>query len=156
MPLVWPQQSHDADSGMRQARTVVLDNEAVQALADPAHPKHRRVLAVVEAAAARNLRRAGTVALVVPTCVRVEAGWNRRDPGAAVINRLRIDDVALDTLAANEAAGIRASLRVSVIDAHLGAVLGAMAGPHAVLTSDADDLQRIATRLSTRPTILTV
>jgi hypothetical protein len=131
---------------MRQARTVVLDNEAVRALADPAHPKHRRVLAVVEAAAARNLRRAGAVVLVVPTCMRVEAGWNRRDPGAAVVNRLRIDDVALDTLAANDAADIRSSLGMSVIDAHLGTVL----------TSDDGDQQRIATHLGARPTVLTV
>ncbi|MGH3886738.1 MAG: hypothetical protein ACRDSZ_09245 [Pseudonocardiaceae bacterium] len=141
---------------MRQARTVVLDNEAVQALADPAHHKHRRVVAVVEAAVARNLRRADAVRLVVPTCVRVEAGWNRRDPGAAVVNRLRIDDVTLDTLTANEAAGIRSSLGVSVVDAHLGAVLGVTAGPHAVLTSDADDLRRIAKHLGARPTILAV
>ncbi|MGH3801016.1 MAG: hypothetical protein ACRDTD_12920 [Pseudonocardiaceae bacterium] len=141
---------------MRQARTVVLGNEAAQALADPAHHKHRRVLAVVEAAAARNLRRAGAVRLVVPTCVRVEAGWNRRDPGAAVVNRLRIDDVTLDTLTANEAAGIRSSLGVSVVDAHLGAALGATAGPHAVLTSDTDDLRRIAKHLGARPTILAV
>jgi len=141
---------------MRQARTVVLDYEAVQALADPAHHKHRRVLAVVEAVAARNLHRAGAVRLVVPTCVRVEAGWNRRDSGAAVVNRLRIDDVALDTLAADNAAGIRSSLGASVIDAHLGAVLAATAGPHAVLTSDAGDLQRIATHLGARPTVLTV
>jgi hypothetical protein len=141
---------------MRQARTVVLDNEAVQALANPAHHKHRRVLAVVEAAASRNLRRAGAVRLVVPTCVRVEAGWNRQDHGVAVINRLRIDDVTLDTLAADEAAGIRSSLGVSVVDAHLGAVLGATAGPHAVLTSDTGDLQRIAKHLGARPTVLTV
>jgi hypothetical protein len=141
---------------MRQARTVVLDNEAVQALADPTHHKHRRVLAVVEAAAARNLRRAGAVRLVVPTCVRVEAGWNRRDPDAAVVNRLRIDDVALDPLAANEAAGIRSSLGVSVVDAHLGAVLGVTTGPHAVLTSDADDLRRIAKHLGAHLTILAV
>jgi hypothetical protein len=141
---------------MRQARTVVLDNEALQALANPMHRKHRRVLAVVEATTARNLRRAGAVRLVVPTCVRVEVGWNRRDPGTAVVNRLRIDDVALDTLAADNAAGIRSSLSVSVIDAHLGAVLAATAGPHAVLTSDAGDLQRIAKHLGARPAVLTV
>ncbi|MGH3901027.1 MAG: hypothetical protein ACRDTA_22835 [Pseudonocardiaceae bacterium] len=141
---------------MRQARTVVLDNEAVQALADPAYHRHRRMLAVVEAVVARNLRRAGAVRLLVPICVRVEAGWSRREPGAAMVNRLRIDDIALDTLAADEAAGIRSSLGVSVADAHLGAVLGATAGPHAVITSDADDLRRIATHLGIRPTVLTV
>jgi hypothetical protein len=93
---------------------------------------------------------------VVPTCGRVEAGWSRRDSSASVVNRLRIDDITLDTVAADEAAGIRFSLGVSVADAHLGAVLGATAGPHAVLTSDADDLGRIATHLGAAPTVLTV
>ncbi len=141
---------------MRHPRTVVLDSEAIQALTDPAHRKHRRVLAVVEVAASRNLRRAGAVRLVVPTSVRVEAGWNRREPDAAAANRLRVDDFALDTPAADDAAAIRSALGVSVVDAHLGAVLGATPGPHAVLTSDPEDLRRIASHLGTRSTILTV
>ncbi|MGH3940014.1 MAG: hypothetical protein ACRDTG_15560 [Pseudonocardiaceae bacterium] len=94
--------------------------------------------------------------LIVPTCVRVEAGWNREDPGAAVVNRLRVDDVALDASAANDAAAVRSALGVSVADAHLGVVLGATAGPHAVLTSDAADLRRIAEHLDARPTVVTV
>jgi hypothetical protein len=141
---------------MTQARTVVLDNEAVQALADPAHRKHRRVLAAVEAAAARNLRRAGSVRLVVPTCVRVEAGWNRQAPRAATINRLRVHDVPLDSGAADRAASVRLALAVSVADAHVGAVLDATAGPHAVLTSDVDDLRRIAEHLGVELNIVNV
>ena len=35
---------------MRQAQTVIFDNEAVQALAEVTHRKHRRLLAIVEAA----------------------------------------------------------------------------------------------------------
>jgi hypothetical protein len=50
---------------------------------------------------------------------------------AAPPNRLRIDDAALETLAAD--------------NAHLGAVL----------TSDAGDLQRIATHLGAHPAVLT-
>jgi len=139
-----------------QARTVVLDNEAVQALADPAHRKHRRVIAVVEAVAARNLRRAGSVRLVVPTAVRVEACWSRQSPGGATLNRLRVGDDPLDGGAADRAAAVRSALAVSVADAHLAATLAVAAGPHAVLTSDAGDVRRIAEHLGVRLTIVTV
>jgi hypothetical protein len=86
------------------------------------HRKHRRVLAAVEAVTARALRHAGSVRLVVPTTVRVEAGWDRRAPGAAAINRMRADDAALDRPAADRAASVRHALSVSVADAHLAAV----------------------------------
>jgi len=132
---------------MTQVRTVILDNGAVQALADPTHRKHRRVMAIVEVVAARNLRRAGSVRLVVPTAVRVEAGWNRRAAGAATLNRLRVDDHPLDAGAADRASDVRSALAVPVADAHLAAVLATSAGPHAVLTSDAEDLRRIADHL---------
>lgn len=141
---------------MSQARTVVLDNEAVQALTDPTHRKHRRVIAVVEAVAAKNMRRAGTVRLVVPTAIRVEAGWNRQAPGGTAINRLRIADEPLDAGAADRAAGVRSVLTISVADAHLAATLAAAAGPHAVLTSDSVDLERIAKHLGLGLVIITV
>ncbi|MCA1676225.1 MAG: hypothetical protein LC799_29975 [Actinobacteria bacterium] len=132
---------------MSRARGVVLDNEAVQALLDPDHRKHRRVLAAVEAVTARALRRAGSTGLVVPTAVRVEAGWDRRAPGAAAINRMRVHDAPLDRPAADRAAGVRHALGVSVADAHLAAVIVSAAGPVAVLTSDVVDLRRIAGHL---------
>lgn len=141
---------------MSQARTVVLDNEAVQALLDPGHREHRAALAVMEATAARNLRRAGMVRVIVPTAVRVEAGWDRRAPGAAAVNRLRVDDAALDTAAADRAVPIRSRLGVSVVDAHLAAVIAATPGPHAVVTSDADDLGRIAAQLAVEVAIVVV
>ena len=53
-------------------RSIVLDNEAVQALADPHSPKHRAVVAHLAGAAARS-RRGRVVEVVVPTAVRVEA-----------------------------------------------------------------------------------
>lgn len=130
-----------------RARTVILDNEAVQALLDPSHRKHRRVLAKIEVVASRNLRAAGSVRLVVPTTVRVEAGWDRRSPGAAIINRLRVHDSALDTGAADAAARVRASLGVSAADGHIVAVLGASAAPHTVVTSDIEDMRRLAGQL---------
>jgi hypothetical protein len=131
-----------------------LDNEAVQALLNPDHHKHRRVLAAVEAVTARALRRARSAYLVVPTAVRVEAGWDRRAPGAAVINRMRVDDAPLDRSAADCAAGVRNSLGVSVADAHLGAVLVSTVAPVAVLTSDVADIRRIAGHLDADVTVV--
>jgi hypothetical protein len=130
-----------------QPRTVVLDNEAVQALADVRHRKHRRALAELEAVAALNFWREDTTRVVAPTAVRVEAGWDRTDPRAARVNRLHIDDAPLDGAAANLAAQLRTTLDVSVADAHLGAVLATTPGPHAVLTSDAEDVRRMADHL---------
>lgn len=141
---------------MSPARTVVLDNEAVQALIDPAGAKHRRVLAVVEAVAARNLRLAGSVRLAVPTAVRVEAGWDRASARAAPINRLRLDDMALDAPAADRAARARSALGISVADAHLGAVLAVTPAPHAVLTSDVADMRRITGHLGIDATLMVV
>ncbi|MGH3816087.1 MAG: hypothetical protein ACRDUV_27175 [Pseudonocardiaceae bacterium] len=139
---------------MSRARSVVLDNEAVHAMLDPDHRKHRRVLAAVEAVTARSLRRAGSARLVVPTAVRVEAGWDRRAPGAAVINQLRADDAPLDRPVADHAAGVRRALGVSVADAHLAAVIASTAGSVAVLTSDVADIRRIAGYLDADVTVV--
>jgi hypothetical protein len=124
-------------------RVVVLDNEAVQALADPAQPKHRRVVALVEVVVRRNRERSGSVRLLVPTAVRVEAGWDRSAAGATVLNRLQGLDHVLDRAASDVAARLRRVLQVSVADAHIGAVLALEPGPHAVVTSDLADLDRI-------------
>lgn len=129
---------------MTHVRSVVLDNEAIQALIDVTSRKHRRVLAAVEVTAARNLRRAGSVRLVVPTAVRVEAGWDRRSGTAAAINRLRVEDSPLDRPAADAAAQVVSALGVSVADAHIASVLTTAPGPHAVMTSDRRDVKRIA------------
>lgn len=123
-------------------RAVVLDNEAVQALARHDHDKHQAVLAHLAGVVTRRRRGAGVVA-VVPTAVRVEAGWDRSDPGAAAINRFRVLDVALDTDLANRAAGIVTRTGVSVADAHLGAVARtSTASDVVVLTSDPRDVGR--------------
>jgi predicted nucleic acid-binding protein len=127
---------------VKSARTVVLDNEAVQALADPNHAKHRRVLATVEAVASRNVRRAGSVSLVVPAAVQVEAGWNRKQPRAVALNQLRADRPALAGAITDEAADVVSTLGVSVADAHLAATLASTPGPHAVVTSDEPDVRR--------------
>lgn len=119
--------------------TMLLDNEPLQALLDVRHRKHRRVVALVRGPLGSEL--------VVPTAVRVEAAWDRHSPQAARVNQLRLVDFSLDTRAANIAAHTRSTLGVSVADAHLAAALVLTPGPHAVLTSDPDDVTRIAAYL---------
>src|SRR5690349_11871992 len=123
---------------------VILDNEAVQALRDPDHPKHRQVVSHTQVVASRK-RRAVGIQMVVPTAVRVEAGWDRTSPAWAFPNRLRIADSPLDTASTNSAAGIRDRTGVSVADSHLGAVI--QSAPHGqitVVTSDPGDMRLVA------------
>jgi len=122
-------------------RAIVLDNEAVQALAGQAHAKHRRVLAHLQAAVDRR-RRGRSVDVVVPTAVRVEAGWDRSRPSAAALNRFRVRDQDLDAASANVAASIvSAGVVGSVADAHIGATARELvADDIVVLTSDPTDI----------------
>src|ERR1700728_904442 len=125
-------------------RLVMLDNEAVQALASPQHTKHRRVLGYVELVERRK-RHAAAISILAPTAVRVEAGWDRSSPQWAFINRLRIADVLLDAVRANKAAAIREQAQVSVADAHIGATVQSASGADiTVVTSDPGDVRRVA------------
>jgi predicted nucleic acid-binding protein len=125
-------------------RIVVLDNEAVQALAKPHHAKHQRVLGYV-ALVARRKRHVVSIAVLAPTAVRVEAGWDRGSPQWAFINRLRITDVHLDAASANTAASIRERAQVSVADAHMGATVRSVPDAEiTVITSDPEDIRRVA------------
>ena len=125
-------------------RLVVLDNEAVQALANPRHRKHRRALSYLEAVERRK-KDAAEISLVVPSAVRVEAGWDRTCPDWAFLNRLRIADVPLDPTHANTAAAIHGQARVSVADAHLGAAVTlASDADITVITSDPGDIRKVA------------
>jgi len=123
--------------------TVVLDNEAVQALLSVRHPKHARTLSSVQVVTDRR-RNDRPTRLLVPTAVRVEAGWDRTAPAAAFINRLGIVDVPLDRAAADVAAALVATHHVSVADAHVGAALRTVAGPVTVVTSDPGDMRTVA------------
>jgi hypothetical protein len=123
---------------------VLLDNEAVQALEQATHPKHRWVVAQAQLVAQRK-RQAASIEVVVPTSVRVEAGWDRTASAWAFPNRLRIADMPLDSVHANTAAAIRNQTGVSVADAHLGAVIqSAPADRITVVTSDPDDIRLVA------------
>jgi hypothetical protein len=123
---------------------IVLDNEVVQALRDPGHPKHRRVVSQTQVVANRK-RRAAAIQMVVPTAVRVEAGWDRTSPAWVFPNRLRIADSPLDTTSANIAAGIRDRTGVSVADSHMGAVIQSASYVQiTVVTSDPGDMRLVA------------
>lgn len=132
-------------------RLLLLDNEAVNALGNVAHPRHRIAVAHLQGAAARR-RKAVEVRVIVPTAVRVEAGWDRSRPATAAINRFRSHDAPLDAAAANVAAGILSRTGVSVADAHLGAVIHSHNGHEiVVLTSDPGDMRRVAAPVVIRP-----
>lgn len=121
---------------------VLFDNEPTQALADPHHPKHRMVVAHIEAALDRGGSRRERPRIAVPTTVRVEAGVDRTDASAAVFNRHRVSDVPLDAESANVAASINRQHNVGPADAHLAAAALAASGPVLVLTSDLADVRR--------------
>ncbi|MGI8661966.1 MAG: hypothetical protein ACR2LQ_01995 [Acidimicrobiales bacterium] len=129
---------------MTPPRTVVLDNEAVQALSSSTHPKHAQVIAHMQVIAQRK-RKAIPVNIVVPTAARVEAGWDRRARSAALINHLRVADMPLDAVSANVAADLVARLHVSVADAHIGATVRTVAdqGAIAIITSDPEDMAAV-------------
>ena len=123
---------------------VVLDCEAVQALRDTGHPKHRRVLSQAQVVANRK-RRAVSIQMMVPTAVRVEAGWDRTSPAWVLPNRLRIADSPLDTASANTAASIRDRTGVSIADSHIGTVVqSATRRQITVVTSDPGDMRLVA------------
>ena len=122
--------------------TVILDSEAITALRKPASAKGRAVLAALEVVPAQRKRRRINAHAIVPTTVRVEAHWNRRDPEAATLNRLPILDSPLTSDIADSASDIVESTGVSVADAHIAALV-ATSGQHAVVvTSDPRDIER--------------
>ena len=125
-------------------RLVLLDNEAVQVLADPTHRKHRRVISEIRTVN-RRVARALPVGAAVPVAVRVEAGWDRTDPAWALVNRLRIADIPLDPKHADTAASLLRRTGVSVADAHLGAAIAhAWQDRITVVTSDPGDMRKVA------------
>lgn len=124
---------------------MILDNEAVQALADPTHRKHRAVLAYLEVRNQRQRRRRVTSQVLVPVAVRIEAGWDRTATTAADINRLAAAvDVDLRPAGADRAAQLRRAAGVSVVDATVGEAAESAEDPAVILTSDLYGMTRLA------------
>lgn len=129
----------------RPPRTVILDCEAIDALRDPRHPKHRPALAIIEVVNDRRRAGGGRPRVVVPVAVRVEAGWDRTQPSAAAINRLvGAEDHPLTTARADAAAQARTGLDVSVVDATIAQAAAEATGPVTIVTSDTSDMTRVA------------
>jgi hypothetical protein len=130
-------------------RHLVLDNEAAQALSS-SRTHDRRRASVVAAVMAANGR------VVVPTAVRVEAGWRRRDPAAAGANRLVSNDVPLDRADADRAVQLRRLVpTASVVDATVAVAAERVDAdvPCAVvevLTSDVADISALAAHIEVR------
>lgn len=138
--------------------TVVLDDEAVQALADVHHPKHPAALAVVEVTNQRRTR-SERVRIVVPAAVRIEAGWDRTEPAAAELSRVsRAIDANLDGAAANRGVQLRRLVpEASVVDVTVAQVAEAAdRQPVTVVTSDGDDLTRLAGYLDVPVIVATI
>jgi len=124
---------------------MVLDNEAVQALLDPTHRKHRAVLAHLEVRSQRQRGRRMSIQVLVPVAVRVEAGWDRTAATAADINRISAAvDVELRRTGADRAVQLRQAAEVSVVDATVGQAAESTTHPAVILTSDVDDMTRLA------------
>jgi hypothetical protein len=129
-------------------RTIILDNEAVQALLDATHRKHRAVLAYIEVRNERQRRRT-RLDVLVSVAVRIEAGWDRTAPAAADINRISAAiDVDLHRLAADRCVQLRSTTNVSVVDATVGQAAESADHPAVILTSDVDDMTRLAATLT--------
>lgn len=126
----------------------ILDAEAVHVLATRWSNKQQRLASLVDFDLAR---RVGTDVAVVPSTVRVEAGWDRTAPRWAAINRLGIRDHHLDRRSTDVAARLRAEHGVSPADAHIGAIAhGAGEDRVVVITSDPDDIATVTAGTTAR------
>ncbi len=131
-------------------RHLVLDNHAASALLRGPEAERRQVIEALAAADGGS---------VVPSAVRVEAGWDRRARPAGSANRLVPDDDAvLDRHGADRAADRAAELRASVAAASVVDACVAVAAEHAavrggpveILTSDPGDMAALAAQLDGR------
>ena len=125
----------------------VLDNEAARAAADSSHPKHRRLLSVLQASERDRVH------VVVPTAVRVEAGVVTSSPKASGLGRLHVEDAALTSQRADRAIELRAGLSASAVDATVAQVAEEHALAGALVTgytSDVRDLEQLCGRAAGR------
>ena len=131
-------------------RRLVLDAQGVAVLADPHHARHAELRAILQAARDKRRKRAAKdgYPTLVPTSVRIEAGWDRSAQAWSAMNALRVEDVVLDGGIANRAATPRSAVgsgrrkrMISTADAHLGAILQ---DGDIVATSDPGDVEAMA------------
>lgn len=131
-------------AGARSSAALVLDNEALQALADPRHPKHRIMLEKIAAVKYESLR-GSSVRVVTPTAVRVEALISRQTPGAAAPGRFNVQDIALDSTRTDRCVTLAAAAAATAVDATVAEAAESEARTRrvSVYTSDVADLTRL-------------
>lgn len=124
--------------------TVVLDNEALQALADPRHRKHQVMLEKI-AAVKYESGRGASVRVVTPTAVRVEAHVSRRSAGTATLGRFRVQDISLDSTRADRCVALAVAAAATAVDATVAEAAESEARTRrvSVYTSDVGDLTRL-------------
>lgn len=142
----------------RLAASLVLDNEALQALADLRHPKHRVMLEKIAAVKYESARGA-SVRVVTPTAVRVEALVSRQSTGTASLGRFHVQDIALDATRADRCIALAGAASATAVDATVAETAESEARTRrvSVCTSDVEDLARLtahvanAARVRVRP-----
>lgn len=128
----------------RVAASLVLDNEALQALADLQHTKHRVMLEKI-AAVKYESERGASVRVVTPTAARVEALVARQTGGTAALGRFNVQDIALDSTRADRCVTLGAASTATAVDTTVAeaAESEARARRVTVYTSDVGDLNRL-------------
>jgi hypothetical protein len=129
----------------------VLDNEPLQAVADPTHSKHRELMKLIEAVTQRG-RRAQRATIVVSTVVRLEAGLNRQGPAAALLGNLRVRDEELTAGRADRAVALSAAASGTPADAATAQLAEQAATSGAkvtIYTSDRTDLPALIDAMNT-------
>lgn len=137
---------------------MVLDNEAVQALANLRHLKHRVMLEKLAAVKYESARGA-SVRVVTPTAVRVEALVSRQSAGTASLGRFHVQDIALDAARADRCVALAHAASATAVDATVAEAAESEARTRrvSVCTSDVEDLARLmshvtnAARVRVRP-----
>jgi len=132
----------------------VLDNEALQALADRHHPKHRGMLEKI-AAVTYESRRGVSVRVVTPTAVRVEALVSRQAAGTATLGRFQVQDVPLDGARADRCVTLAAAATATVVDTTVAEAAESQAGTRrvSIYTADVADLTRLVGHVEHAPRV---
>jgi hypothetical protein len=134
--------------------TLVLDNEALQALADRHHAKHRVMLEKI-AAVKYESRRGASVRVVTPTAVRVEALVSRQAAETATLGRFNVQDVPLDGTRADRCVALAAAATATAVDATVAEAAESQARTRrvSVYTSDVADLTRLVGHVDNAPRV---
>ena len=133
---------------------LVLDNEALKALADRHHAKHRVMLEKIAAAQYESRRGAG-VRVVTPTAVRIEALVSRQAPENATLGRFNVQDITLDSTRADRCVALAAAATATAVDATVAEAAESEARTRlvSIYACDLADLTRLVGHLDHPPRV---